>query len=93
VQILRDAAPGIHQVTDAYTNWFLVEAGDGVTVVDAGVPRSWRSLHAAVGELGLALGDVSAIVLTHAHSTTSGSRRRRARSSASTSGCIRTTRR
>lgn len=67
MEIVRDAAPGIHQVTDAYTNWFLVEDGARVTVVDAGVPASWRSLHAAAPELGLDVSDVEAIVLTHAH--------------------------
>ena len=36
----RDVAPGIHLVTYRYVNWYLVEADDGVTIVDAGLPRS-----------------------------------------------------
>jgi len=63
----RDAAPGIHRVEDAFTNWYLVEADGAVTVVDAGVPTSWASLQRAMGELGRTLGDVAAVVLTHAH--------------------------
>lgn len=63
----RDAAPGIHRVEDANVNWYIVEAEDGLTIVDAGVPRSWDSLHAALGDLGRAAADVKAIVLTHAH--------------------------
>jgi glyoxylase-like metal-dependent hydrolase (beta-lactamase superfamily II) len=63
----RDAAPGIHRVEDAYTNWYLVEHEGAVTIVDAGVPSSWGSLHAALRELGRAPRDVAAIVLTHAH--------------------------
>jgi glyoxylase-like metal-dependent hydrolase (beta-lactamase superfamily II) len=63
----RDAAPGIHRVEDAHVNWFIVEADDGITLVDAGVPESWDSLHAALSELGRPAADVKALVLTHAH--------------------------
>lgn len=63
----RDAAPGIHRVEDAFTNWYLIEEGDALTVVDCGLPRSWRSLQAALSELGRRPGDVEAVVLTHAH--------------------------
>jgi glyoxylase-like metal-dependent hydrolase (beta-lactamase superfamily II) len=38
-----------------------------VTIVDTGVPASWRSLHAALRRLGRRIGDVEAVVLTHAH--------------------------
>jgi len=65
----RDAAPGIHRVEDAYVNWYLVE-DDGaraITIVDAGLPRSWRTLQSALAELGRTTADVEAIVLTHAH--------------------------
>src|SRR3954469_9678526 len=63
----RGAAPDIHRIEDANVNWYLVEAEDGVTVVDAGVPRSWDSLHEALAQIGRSPGDVSALVLTHAH--------------------------
>jgi glyoxylase-like metal-dependent hydrolase (beta-lactamase superfamily II) len=63
----RDAAPGIHRVEDANVNWYIVEADDGLTLVDAGVPRSWSSLHEALAKLGRAPADVRALVLTHAH--------------------------
>jgi glyoxylase-like metal-dependent hydrolase (beta-lactamase superfamily II) len=65
----RDAAPGVHRVEDDTTNWYLVEGddGEGLTIVDAGVPRSWASLHAALRELGRTTGDLRALVLTHAH--------------------------
>jgi glyoxylase-like metal-dependent hydrolase (beta-lactamase superfamily II) len=63
----RDAAPGIHRVEDAYTNWYIVEAEDGLTIVDCGVPSSWDSLGSALAQLGRSRGDVRAVVLTHAH--------------------------
>jgi glyoxylase-like metal-dependent hydrolase (beta-lactamase superfamily II) len=62
-----DAAPGIHRIEDDNTNWYLVEADDGVTIVDAGVPRSWQALHDALARVGRVAGEVRALVLTHAH--------------------------
>jgi glyoxylase-like metal-dependent hydrolase (beta-lactamase superfamily II) len=63
----RDVFPGVHRIEDAFTNWYIVEADDGLTVVDSGVPSSWDSLRHAVSDLGRDLGDVRALVLTHAH--------------------------
>ena len=65
----RDVAPGVHRVEDANVSWCLVEedGGRGLTVVDAGVPTSWRSLHDALVELGRTPADLRALVLTHAH--------------------------
>jgi len=62
-----EAAPGIHRIEDDNTNWYIVEGDDGLTIVDAGVPRSWDSLHVALKELGRDAGEVRALVLTHAH--------------------------
>jgi glyoxylase-like metal-dependent hydrolase (beta-lactamase superfamily II) len=64
----RSAAPGIHRVEDAYTNWYLVEGDDGaLTIVDAGVRSSWHSLKEALGALGRQADDVTGLLLTHAH--------------------------
>ena len=63
----RDVGPGIHRVEDAYTNWYLVEDDGGLTIVDAGVPTSWGSLHSALSKLGRDPGEIEALVLTHAH--------------------------
>ena len=60
-------ADGIHRVADSYTNWYLVEEDARLTVVDAGVPSSWASLHDALGKLGRERSDVEAVVLTHGH--------------------------
>ena len=62
-----DTAEGIHRIEDAYTNWYLVEDGDRLTIVDTGVPTSWRSLHDALKRLGRSADDVAAVVLTHGH--------------------------
>jgi glyoxylase-like metal-dependent hydrolase (beta-lactamase superfamily II) len=62
-----DAAPGVHRIEDSFTNWYLVEGGDRLTVVDAGLPTSWRSFEEALSRLGRRADDVDALVLTHAH--------------------------
>jgi glyoxylase-like metal-dependent hydrolase (beta-lactamase superfamily II) len=62
-----DAAPGIHRVEDDDTNWYIVAADDGLTIVDAGVPRSWASLQRALATLGRRADEIRAVVLTHAH--------------------------
>ena len=63
----RDAAEGIHRIEDAYVNWYLVEDGERLTIVDTGHPRSWRSLQEALRTLGRQPTDIEAIVLTHGH--------------------------
>jgi glyoxylase-like metal-dependent hydrolase (beta-lactamase superfamily II) len=63
--LFRDVAPGVHRIEDSYTNWYLLEDDDGITIVDAGVPSSWDSLQDALDDLGRT--DVRALVLTHAH--------------------------
>ncbi len=58
---------GVHQVTDSFTHWFILEEDGRLTIVDAGVPSSWDSLQSALGQLGRRATDVEALVLTHAH--------------------------
>jgi glyoxylase-like metal-dependent hydrolase (beta-lactamase superfamily II) len=62
-----NVAEGVHRIEDAYTNWYLIEDGTRLTVVDAGVPTSWTSLEDALLRLGRSMSDIEALVLTHAH--------------------------
>jgi glyoxylase-like metal-dependent hydrolase (beta-lactamase superfamily II) len=62
-----NVAQGVHRIEDAYTNWYLVEDGDRLTIVDAGVPSSWDSLLDALPRIGRSVRDIGAVVLTHAH--------------------------
>jgi len=62
-----DVVPGIHRVEDSFTNWYLIEDGGKLTVVDTGVPSSWESLHEALPRIGRTARDIEAVVLTHAH--------------------------
>jgi glyoxylase-like metal-dependent hydrolase (beta-lactamase superfamily II) len=63
----EEVADGVHRVEDAFTNWYLVEGDDGLTIVDAGVPLSWGSLFDVLAKLGRSTDDLRAVVLTHAH--------------------------
>ena len=63
----KNVVDGIHRVEDAYTNWYLVEGDGRLLIVDAGVPRSWRSLQDALRQLGRTPREIEALVLTHGH--------------------------
>jgi glyoxylase-like metal-dependent hydrolase (beta-lactamase superfamily II) len=60
-------APGVRAIVHASTCCYLIEDDDGLTFVDAGLPRSWSHADRAVAEAGRTWADVRAIVLTHAH--------------------------
>ena len=57
----------IHRAGSEIVNFYLLEEGGRVTVVDAGCPAYLPRLERALGEIGRTLADVEAIVLTHAH--------------------------
>ncbi|MDQ3067457.1 MAG: MBL fold metallo-hydrolase [Actinomycetota bacterium] len=63
----QEVVPGVHRVADGLVNWYLLVEDGQVTLVDAGWPRSWPNVEAALEQLGRSPGDVSAIVLTHGH--------------------------
>jgi glyoxylase-like metal-dependent hydrolase (beta-lactamase superfamily II) len=65
--LTQEVAPGVHRVADGIVNWYLVSDGGEVALYDAGWPRSWPRVEAAVGELGFSPADITAVVLTHAH--------------------------
>src|SRR4051794_37604182 len=55
---------GVHRIENAYTNWYAIEDGDELTIVDTGHPRSWSSLQAL---LHARKRRPAAVVLTHGH--------------------------
>jgi glyoxylase-like metal-dependent hydrolase (beta-lactamase superfamily II) len=60
-------APGIYRIKTGPVNCYLVEDGETLTFVDAGLPRTWREADQAVRALGRTWADVQAIVVTHGH--------------------------
>lgn len=63
----RNVAPGVHRLCIAHTNMYLVEHGDRVLLVDAGLPSFWRPLVDALTAIGRRPSDVDGVALTHAH--------------------------
>jgi glyoxylase-like metal-dependent hydrolase (beta-lactamase superfamily II) len=60
-------APGVWRAGDALVNFYLVEDGSDLTLVDAGLPRHWDHLTATVATLGRSSRDLRAVLVTHAH--------------------------
>jgi glyoxylase-like metal-dependent hydrolase (beta-lactamase superfamily II) len=58
---------GVHRLTQGVVNFYLIEEGGRLLLVDAGAPRDWDLLVRAVTGLGRRLEDLEAVLLTHAH--------------------------
>lgn len=58
-------ADGVHRIGSDIVNSYLVVDEDGVTVIDAGLPRYWKLLTGELAGIGLTLDDVRALILTH----------------------------
>ncbi len=57
----------VYVVAGTNVNWALVSDGSGVTVVDAGYPGDSDAVLDSIRQIGHSLGDVAAVLLTHAH--------------------------
>jgi glyoxylase-like metal-dependent hydrolase (beta-lactamase superfamily II) len=62
-----EIADGIHRFGTRMVNWYLIERGGRLTLVDAGMRGYWRQLERVLRDLGRKLDEVEAVVLTHAH--------------------------
>jgi glyoxylase-like metal-dependent hydrolase (beta-lactamase superfamily II) len=65
-------AEGLHRLTQGVVNFYLVEDGGKLTLIDAGAPGDWDMFARAVGSLARTLEDLDSVLLTHAHSDHSG---------------------
>lgn len=63
---------GVHRLTHGITNFYLIEQGQKLVLVDAGTPRDWTLFIKTVAELGYSLDDLDAVLLTHAHADHTG---------------------
>jgi glyoxylase-like metal-dependent hydrolase (beta-lactamase superfamily II) len=69
-------APGVHRLSSVYTNWYLLEQGGRLTVLDAGLPGDWRAFRSALSGLGHTPDDIDAVLITHHHRDHAGNAER-----------------
>jgi glyoxylase-like metal-dependent hydrolase (beta-lactamase superfamily II) len=63
----REVAPGIHRLGNELVNFYVVEDGRRLALVDAGLPGFRRQLEEFLAGRGRTVGDIEAVLLTHAH--------------------------
>lgn len=67
-----ETAPGVQRLTQGVTNFYLIEEGGKLVLVDAGTPGDWALFTATVAQMAHRLDDLDAVLLTHAHSDHTG---------------------
>ena len=60
-------APAIHHFDTGPFNWYVIEDGGRLTLMDAGFPGHYRVFRDGLRSIGRDVKDVAAVVLTHAH--------------------------
>jgi glyoxylase-like metal-dependent hydrolase (beta-lactamase superfamily II) len=65
--VLTAITDRVHFAQTDLVNWTLVADGDGVMLIDAGFPGHRADVLASLDALGFGVGDLRAIMLTHAH--------------------------
>lgn len=63
-----ELAPHLHRIGNDIVAAYVVEAPEGITVIDAGLSGHWRDLRAEVAAMGRSLHDIRGVVLTHGDS-------------------------
>jgi glyoxylase-like metal-dependent hydrolase (beta-lactamase superfamily II) len=62
-----EVAPGVHRLGNAFVNCYLIEDGNQLTLVDAGLPGFRSQLDEHLRSRGRSVSDIAAVILTHAH--------------------------
>ena len=64
---MEQIADGMWMGRGTDVNWMLVRDGSDLTLVDAGYPADIARLEADLRSIGHDLGDIGAVLVTHAH--------------------------
>jgi glyoxylase-like metal-dependent hydrolase (beta-lactamase superfamily II) len=70
---VKQIAPGVHAIPLGGVNAFLLEAEDGLVLIDTGLPNSTAKILKAVQALGKQPDDIRHILITHCHWDHTGS--------------------
>jgi glyoxylase-like metal-dependent hydrolase (beta-lactamase superfamily II) len=67
-----EVADRVHRINQGIVNFYLVEEGGKLTLVDAGGTGHWELFRATLRRIGRTLDHLDAVVLTHAHADHTG---------------------
>jgi glyoxylase-like metal-dependent hydrolase (beta-lactamase superfamily II) len=67
-----NVVPKVHRLGTSVVNWYLVEDGERLTAIDAGLPKFAQELERDLHDLGHRVEDVEAVLLTHSDSDHTG---------------------
>ncbi len=76
-----EVAAGVRRLGSRWVNFYLVEEGGRLTLLDAGYPGYWSQLEVELREMGRRMDDIDAILLTHSHADHRGLAERTRRAS------------
>ena len=69
----KQIVPNVYSISLTAVNAFLIDADDGLTLIDTGIPGSGDKILQAVRELGKQPADIKNILVTHCHADHTGS--------------------
>ncbi|WP_422927609.1 MBL fold metallo-hydrolase [Singulisphaera sp. PoT] len=69
----KQVVPGLWEVKIDFVNAFLLDTGEGLALIDTGIPGSAPKIVEALDSLGKTPADIRHILVTHCHSDHSGS--------------------
>jgi glyoxylase-like metal-dependent hydrolase (beta-lactamase superfamily II) len=61
-------AEGVYRLGSPFVNFYAIEEGGRLTIVDGGIPGYWDQIPQLLSSLGRSMSDIVAIVHTHSHS-------------------------
>ncbi|HYY92436.1 MAG TPA: MBL fold metallo-hydrolase, partial [Candidatus Dormibacteraeota bacterium] len=64
---MQQVADGVYRIPARHANSYLVEAEDGLVLVDTGLPGSEKKILGAIAGLGRKPSDVRLVLLSHRH--------------------------
>jgi glyoxylase-like metal-dependent hydrolase (beta-lactamase superfamily II) len=62
-----EVAPGVYRLGSRWVNFYLVVEGEDGLLMDSGYPGYFQQLQATVPTLGVGLGGIRAVIVTHHH--------------------------